>query len=75
MTRFVIDIGDIEISKEDHLEIQSELQAVTLRHISKAGFDKPFVVKFPRDWYGAILNPDLDRIEGLERDIGSLFKG
>ena len=75
MARFVIDTGDIEISREDQMSIQSELQQVTLKHVARLGFAKPFVVKFPIDWYGIILHPDLGRIPELEKEIGARLAG
>ncbi len=75
MARFVIDTGDIEISREDHMQIQSELQQVTLKHVARLGFDKPFVVRFPIDWYGIILHPELGGLRELEKDIGARLVG
>ncbi|WP_089993307.1 hypothetical protein [Cognatiyoonia koreensis] len=70
MPRFVIDTGDIDMSKEDVMLLQSDLQSTTLGHIAKLGYEKPWVTKFPRHWYGIILHPDLQGIPGLEEDIG-----
>lgn len=70
MARFVIDTGDVEMSRDDQMELQTELQQVSLAHIARLGYDKPFAVKFPREWWGIILHPELDRIPGLEKEIG-----
>lgn len=73
MPRFVIDTGDIDMSKEDVMHLQADLQSTTLGHVAKLGFEKPWVTKFPRHWYGIILHPDLDGIPGLEDSIGKQF--
>jgi hypothetical protein len=70
MARFAIDTGEIPMSKEDQLELQNELQSVTLSHVARLGYDKSFAVKFPREWWGIILHPDLDRIPDLEGEWG-----
>ena len=73
MPRFVIDTGDIEMSKEDTVALQTELQQVTMGHVARLGFDKPFGVKFPREWWGIILHPDLERLPEIEADLGKRF--
>ncbi len=70
MARFVIDTGDIDMSKEDVMEMQSDLQKVTLGYIAKLGYEKPFVTRFPREWYGIFLRGGLDDIAGIEQQIG-----
>lgn len=74
MARFVIDTGDIEISKDDQMALQTELQQVAMGHVAKMGFDKPFAVKFPREWYGIILHPELGRIPELEKELGERLR-
>ncbi len=71
MARFVIDTGNMEMSRDDQMALQTELQQVAMKHIAQMGFDRPFAVKFPREWWGIILHPDLDRIPGLEKELGS----
>lgn len=73
MPRFVIDTGEVDMSKEDVMLLQSELQSVTLGHVAKLGYEKPWVTKFPRHWYGIILHPDLQGLPGLEENIGKQF--
>ncbi len=75
MARFAIDTGDVPMSKEDQAQLQSELQSVTLSHIARLGYDKAFAVKFPREWWGIILHPDLDRIPELEGQWGKRIGG
>ncbi len=75
MTRFVIDTGDLDMDRESELELQSQLQRVVLGHIAETGFEKPWVTKFPRDWYGAILNPEIDPIFDREGQIGRALFG
>lgn len=70
MARFVVDTGDIDISKEDQVLLQQGMQQLVLSHVARLGFDKPFAVKFPREWYGIILHPELDRLRDIEMDIG-----
>ncbi|MCG3266808.1 hypothetical protein [Yoonia sp. I 8.24] len=70
MARFAIDLGEMPMSKEDQLQLQNELQSVALKHVARLGYDKPFAVKFPREWWGIILHPDLDRLGDIEAEIG-----
>ncbi len=66
MARFAIDTGDIPMSKEDQDQLQSELQSVTLAHIARLGYEKSFAVKFPHEWRGILLHPDLQGIPDIE---------
>ena len=75
MARFAVDLGDLPISKEDQLELQTEIQALTLKHVARVGFDKPFAVKFPREWWGIILRPDFDGLPDIEADLGKRLGG
>jgi hypothetical protein len=68
MARFVIDTGDVEMDRTAELELQTSIQKVVLNHVAESGYEKPWVVKFPRDWYGIILHPDLDPI--FDREAG-----
>ncbi len=73
MTRFVIDLGDVPLSKEASAALNADLQKVALTHIAGLQLDKPWVVRFPRDWWGFILRKDFEAmLEGqkaLERGI------
>ena len=73
MNRFVIDLGDIPLSKEASAALNAELQKVALAHIAGLQLDKPWVFKLPKDWRGLIMRPDFEAIlEGqkvLERGL------
>lgn len=75
MPRFVIDTGDVGFSREDTMGLQLELQQVALSHVARMGTDKPFVVKFPREWYGIYLRDKLDGIADVEAQIGKQLAG
>lgn len=62
MSRFVIDLGDVPLSKEATAALNADLQKVALSHIAGLQLDKPWVVKFPRDWLGFILRKDFEAI-------------
>ncbi len=75
MARFVIDTGEVDMSKEDVMSLQVELQQVTLSHVAKLGIDKPWVTKFPREWLGIVLRGGLDEVFGIEQEIGKQLAG
>ncbi|MEY8839554.1 hypothetical protein AB9K41_11050, partial [Cribrihabitans sp. XS_ASV171] len=58
---------------DSELELQSGIQKLVLGHIAQTGFEKPWVTKFPRDWYGIILHPDLDPLLEREKEWGGML--
>lgn len=75
MARFVIDTGEISMSKEDTMALQADIQGMVLGHVAKLGYDKPWVTKFPREWYGIILHPELGGLQELEKELGNRLGG
>lgn len=67
MTRFVVDIGDIDLPKDMHDVISADLQKTVLGHVAKLRWDEPIVVKFPRDWWGLIIRKRFDAILDAEK--------
>ncbi len=60
MTRFVIDLGELELDADKRSEINEELQGTALEHLVKAQVSKPFAFRYPREWWGFILRDDID---------------
>lgn len=73
MTRFVVDTGALDIDKTSQLQLQEEIQKVVLAHVARTGFEKPWVTKFPHEWYGIILHPDLEPLLEREKLIGGML--
>jgi hypothetical protein len=73
MPRFVIDLGDIEMSAEAQSSLNSDLQKVALTHLSGLRYDRPFAIRFPHEWLGLILRADFDRILNVEKDLGQVL--
>ena len=69
MTRFVVDLGDVKLSKEAEHSLNSAIQEIAIKHISASRFEKPFQVWFPPHWYGIIIRPDFDDLRGLSKEI------
>lgn len=69
MPRFVIDLGDIDMSKSDELALSGDLQKVALTHISRIKFQEPFVVRFPWEWLGFILRRDFEALKIGEKEL------
>lgn len=69
MPRFVIDLGDIDMSKEAQDKLNHDLQKVALGHIAGLRFEKPFVIRFPPEWLGFILRRDFDSLFGAEKAL------
>lgn len=75
MARFVVDTGDVELDRASEMQLQSEIQSLVLSHVARAGFEKPWVTKFPQEWYGIILHPELDPVLQREAVIGKALAG
>lgn len=69
MPRFVIDLGDIEMSPEAQAGLNGDLQKVALSHVAGLKFEKPFAVRFPWEWLGLILRRDFDGLLRAEKEI------
>lgn len=70
MARFVIDLGDMEMSKEAQAEMNDALQKTALSYIAGLRFEKPIAVKFPGPIiWGIIIRPDFDTLRGAEKQL------
>ncbi|MBI1171587.1 hypothetical protein GC209_09310 [bacterium] len=70
MTRFVVDLGDIALSKDAQAAISADIQKVALAHIAGLHAEKPYVIRFPRDWWGFILRQDFEAMLEGEKALG-----
>lgn len=75
MTRFVVDLGGVEMSKAAQSALSTNIQKMVLSEIAELRVDKPIAFKFPFDWWGIILHPDLGQIGGLEKELGEFARG
>lgn len=66
MTRFVVDLGDIKLSRDMQATISEDIQKTVLGHVARLKLDKPFVTKFPKEWWGLIMHDQFDGIFELE---------
>ena len=73
MTRFVVDLGDVALSKEAHSAIAGDIQKLVLGHLAGLRFEQPFITKFPRDWYGLIARLTFDGILEGEKLVNRSF--
>jgi hypothetical protein len=67
MPRFVIDLGDVEMSKSDEMALGADLQKTALGYLAGIKFQEPFVVRFPWDWLGLIARRDFDSLKISEQ--------
>ena len=68
--RFVVDMSDVKMSDKAAAEIQGRIQKTVLDSIVDLRVSDNIAVYFPREWWGIILNPELDRVGGINKDIG-----
>ncbi|WP_137703043.1 hypothetical protein [Marimonas lutisalis] len=77
MARFVIDLGDVELSREAEMELSAELQKVALGHVAASGagriVEQPFAIRFPHEWLGLILRHKIDDIIQVEKQLGDVM--
>ncbi|MFN7224933.1 MAG: hypothetical protein ACK4MS_13015 [Paracoccaceae bacterium] len=66
MTRFVVDLGDIDIPDDMRQTISEDLQKTVLAHVARLRLSDPLAIKFPKDWYGLIARKQLDHILDAE---------
>lgn len=62
MTRFVVDLGDIDMPQDMQLSIAQDLQKTALAHVAKLRFEDPIAIKFPKEWWGLIAHKNLDAL-------------
>lgn len=63
MPRFVIDLGDIDMSDEAVERLNGELQKTALNHVAELKLDQPLAFKFPTPFpWGIIIAPDFDHV-------------
>lgn len=62
MTRFVVDLGDIELPEDTRMSIAQDLQKTALAHVAKLRFEDPISIKFPKEWWGLIARKHLDAL-------------
>ena len=69
MPRFVIDLGDIDMSSEDVQLLNRDLQKTALSHLSGLKFERPIALHFPWEWLGIVLRRDFDHIFKAQEEI------
>ncbi len=75
MTRFVIDLGDIDMEKETIEELNADLQKTAMSYVARLRFEEPLVVKFPRPFpWGIIIRPELDDVLKSEKLLRGAFE-
>ncbi len=79
MPRFVVDLGDIPMSKSEEIALSDEIQRVAMAHVARLRFDQPIAVRFPWEWLGIILRKDiavlLDAEKALNKTLDQLPGG
>ena len=73
MTRFVVDLGDLALSKEVTATIESDIQKLVLGHLAGMRIDKPILSKIPRDWRGLSARFNHEQILDGEKLIQQAF--
>jgi len=74
MARFVVDLGDIKMSREAQQALADDIQKVVLARVAEVRIDKPFAIKFPIPFPGIILGPEFDRVLELEKQLGERLR-
>ena len=69
MPRFVIDLGDVELSSDASQRLGNELQKVALSHISGMGSLDALAIRFPREWVGLIARKDFESLKAVDKEI------
>lgn len=72
MTRFVVDLGDLEISKATEAQISQNIQKTVLASLADLKLDNPFVIGFPYPWPGFIWRRDFDQFKVAEKELSKL---
>lgn len=75
MARFVVDLGDIEMTEKQEAALAGAIQKVALAHVAEVGAEKPFLSYFPREWYGYILRHQLDGLLDAHKELGRAYFG
>ncbi len=73
MTRFVVDLGDLALSKEVTATIESDIQKLVLGHIAGLRIDKPILSKFPKEWIGLIARYNIEHLLDGEKQLNQAF--
>jgi len=76
MARFVVDLGDIKMTKEAQSELNDALQRTALKHIAGMRFEEPLALKFPGPIiWGIIIRPDFERVFKAEKQLEEALGG
>ncbi len=77
MARFVIDLGDVKLSRDAEQDLAAELQSVALGKVEVTGagkiFEQLFAIRFPREWLGLILRERFEDVLQIEKQIGEVM--
>lgn len=75
MTRFVIDLGGIDMPQEMQEDLNSELQKVALSYVADLRLDRPLAFKFPRPFpWGIIIGPEFNDVLRIEERLTGALK-
>ena len=49
------------------------MHKLVLGHLAGIRYDRPFVTKFPRDWWGLVARHDFDMLFDAEKQLNRAF--
>ena len=73
MTKFVVDLGDIKMSKAAQAQISTSIQKSVLASLADLQIDRPSVIGFPIDWPGLLIRRDFDQFKIDQQQIAKQF--
>ena len=72
--RFVVDLSGVKLSKEQSRQIETGIQKSVLESIAVIRFDFDIRLRFPREWIGIILNPDIGGLAEIEKTLAERLR-
>ncbi len=72
--RFVVDMSGVKLSKEQVREIEADIQKSVLKSVADIRFDFDIRLRFPKEWIGIILNPEVGALSDLEKMVGERLR-
>lgn len=68
--RFVVDLSSVKLPKDTEQRLQAAIQRSVLEVIAGLPHQGDLHIRFPREWIGIVLSPQIDALEGLDKQIG-----
>lgn len=72
--RFVVDLSDMDLDKDILSNVERSIHSAVLQSLVAVRPEKELAIRFPVEWLGIIVNPDILQLRNLDQMIAERMR-